>query len=481
MSGDGGYRFRGTPLLVALFLLCESVWAVNIPDVFEDPLYVMPPVLTDGVRLPGDDGPLACPATVNLTNALSLSDVIDLALCRNPQIRLAWASIKIQASALGEARAAYWPTLSGSTSYLQNRIHYPGSTLPETTNEGQTVFASLGWRLFDFGGRSANRKSANLLLTAALLSHDAALQKTLASVVSAYFDALTAQAVAQARSESAHLAERTVATTERRENKGVAAQSDTLQARTALAKAQLTEQRALGELRKAVSVLIYTMNLPPSTPIQLMSISEAPASKTRQDLEHWLGEASQHHPGILAARAQLDAAKTKINAVRSEGLPSIDFTGNYYRNGYPNQGLQTTKSDTTTWGLTLTVPFFEGFARTYKIRSAEAQAEQSAAQLADTERQILAEVVKAHADAVASLANLESSVKLLDAAQAALASSEKRYAKGAADILELLNQQASLADAQQERVRCLSEWQSARLRLMANTGVMGSIAARLPQ
>jgi hypothetical protein len=52
-------------------------------------------------------------------------------------------------------------------------------------------------------------------------------------------------------------------------------------------------------------------------------------------------------------------------------------------------------------------------------------------------------------------------------------SSQKRYDKGAADILELLSTQSALADAQQERVRCLSDWRSARLRLMSSAGVLG--------
>ena len=39
----------------------------------------------------------------------------------------------------------------------------------------------------------------------------------------------------------------------------------------------------------------------------------------------------------------------------------------------------------------------------------------------------------------------------------------------------------ALADATQERSRCLYEWRSARLRLMATTGVMGSAAMQLAQ
>jgi outer membrane protein len=119
---------------------------------------------------------------------------------------------------------------------------------------------------------------------------------------------------------------------------------------------------------------------------------------------------------------------------------------------------------------------FEGFARTYKVRGAQAQSEQSEAQLQDTELQILMEVVKAHADAQSSFENLEASQRLLEAAQAALQSSQKRYDKGAADVLELLAAQGALADAQQERVRCLSDLRSARLRLMSSAGALGRAA-----
>ncbi|WP_423213741.1 TolC family protein [Ralstonia solanacearum] len=159
---------------------------------------------------------------------------------------------------------------------------------------------------------------------------------------------------------------------------------------------------------------------------------------------------------------------------RAEGLPTLDFTANFYQNGYPNQGLQSTRNNVSTVGLTLTIPLFEGFSRTYKIRGAEAQAEQSEAQYEDTKNQILSDVIKVHADAVAAVDNLQASdVLIRSRPRHRWCRSEKRYAKGAADVLELLSTQSALIDAMQERVRCLSEWRSARLRLMATAGVLG--------
>lgn len=56
------------------------------------------------------------------------------------------------------------------------------------------------------------------------------------------------------------------------------------------------------------------------------------------------------------------------------------------------------------------------------------------------------EVVKAHADAQSSFENLQASQQLLSAAEVAVQSFQKRYDKGAADILELLSKQSALAD-----------------------------------
>jgi outer membrane protein len=153
-------------------------------------------------------------------------------------------------------------------------------------------------------------------------------------------------------------------------------------------------------------------------------------------------------------------------------LPTIDFSANYYENGYPGQGMSPTQSRVKTVGISLSVPIFDGFSRTYKIRGAEAQAARREADLQDVEHNILVEVIKTHADVVSSVQNLEASERLLNAAQESLNSSKRKYEKGAADIPEILNTQAALSDAQQERIRSLAEWRSARLRLLASAGVM---------
>lgn len=99
--------------------------------------------------------------------------------------------------------------------------------------------------------------------------------------------------------------------------------------------------------------------------------------------------------------------------------------------------------------------------------------EQKEAELWDTELWVIGEVAKVYADAMASLRSLEASERLLTFSQAALDKVSRKYDQGGADILEILSVQKAFAEANQERIRVLAEWRSARLRLLSSAGFLG--------
>ncbi|MFA8356915.1 TolC family protein [Burkholderia ubonensis] len=464
---------RLAAIMLGGLLFCRLANGWSLANVVDDPLFSRPPVLDTGARLPGDAQPVACPVNVDLARPLSLADAVDLGLCNNPQIRVAWTAIKIQAANVGEARSAYLPTAALTLSRLHTTTEYPGHPYAATYANGHTANASVTWRLFDFGARAANREVANRSLDAALASHDATLQKVMSSVVKGYFDAQTAKAMLAARTESTGLAQETFDATVARQRMGVAAQSDVLQAATALAKARLAEQQARADERSSQATLLYALGIDPSKSLQLGEPAYANNQSTVEDLKYWFDAAAERHPAIVAAKAQWEAAQAKVKATRAEGLPTIDLTGNFYQNGYPNQGLQPVRSNVTTVGLTLTIPLFEGFSREYRVSSAQAAAEQSEGQFEDATHQVLTDVIKAHASAVSAATNLQSSEDLMRAAEASFESSRRRYKRGAADILELLSVQSAFADAKTERVRSIANWNSTRLNLAAAAGVLG--------
>jgi len=103
-----------------------------------------------------------------------------------------------------------------------------------------------------------------------------------------------------------------------------------------------------------------------------------------------LGEVHAQQPLALTGRITNENGNPVPNAtvavpaleigttVRSDGMPTLDLSGTLSRNGYPHQGLQSVRATQTSIGLTLTIPFFDGFSRTYRIRGAQAQAEPAA-------------------------------------------------------------------------------------------------------
>lgn len=451
----------------------------TIEAAWSDPLATRPPVLDHPRMLPGDAAELGCSASSPADGPLSLERAVDLALCNNPKIKDAWLGIKVQAAALGVAKASFLPTVSANLGREHSATGYPNSPVPSSTALGNTAYASLNWRLFDFGARAAERESANFLLVGAIQNHDAVLQKAMEDTIQAYFDAQSARAAWQAKEEGVRIASETLDSARRREGNGAMAHGDVLQAATAQARASLERNRALGDYRKACAVLVYMMGSPADSSIVLADIDTAADASpflmqpTKNDLDEWMREVQRTHPAILAARSQSEAARATVKATRASGLPTVDFSANYYKNGYPNQGISATGSHVGTVGISISFPIFTGFSYTYKVQQAEATAGQRETELIETEHVILTELVKAYSDASSALDSLDASSLLLTSAQEALSSSQRKYDKGAADIMEMLNSQKELADAKQERVRAISDWRSARLRLMAAAGQLG--------
>lgn len=442
-----------------------------------DPLATLPPQPGTARKLPGDEAAYEC-ASADTLPTLTLTQAVQQALCQNPRVRLAMASIQRQAAQLGESRAAYLPSLSiGASSQRQTTQRPESQFILQQDQKSTSHFATLTWRLLDGGGRNASHRMAQALLSAALATQDAELQQLFTQTTTAYFDAQTARANHEAKVSGEDLARQTLDVSRKLQSRGIGSQSQTLQAKVALAKAELDRVRSRGQYEKSILALQVIMALPASQWTtrnwELEGDLDDHAPMIQQALSDWLTLAMEQHPALLAARLETRAAREKLRVIQSEGLPTLDFTQSQYVNGRPNQGWSGGRSKESVTGITLNIPLFDGFSRTYKVRAAQAQIDSQEAEASRLEAQVLSDIAKAHTEADAALKSLASSQALLTAAQEALASVRRKFEAGVSDMSEMLQVQAALADAQQERIRSLSEWKSASLRLLANAGVAG--------
>jgi outer membrane protein TolC len=117
--------------------------------------------------------------------ALGLAEVVDLALCNNPQTREAWASARVQAGLVGVAQAPYLPAINGNVGSSRNRTRV--EDLPETKRTLNSASLAISWLLYDFGVREATLESARELLAAAVSTQDSTAQSVFLAALQAFF------------------------------------------------------------------------------------------------------------------------------------------------------------------------------------------------------------------------------------------------------------------------------------------------------
>jgi outer membrane protein len=416
---------------------------------------------------------------------LRLQEAVERALCNHPKTREAWADVKAAAAAIGKSRSAYLPTVTGNWQGVRDETTTDISGLPQFDSKYRnsvlrTESVSLSWVLYDFGGRKAALANAKALLAAAQATEDATLQSLFATVAKDYYAAQAAQGAFVAAKEIEATAADSLNAAKMRVEHGAAPITDELQAQTSWANAVVERTKAERDWKTALGTLATDMDVDPYAPVALPDVTDgvAPNAQFDESVADLISDAKRSHPSVAAAQAQAEAAEAKVRQTRAEGMPSVSFVAKYSWNNQPTTlevGQPQFPATTREWylGIQVTIPFFEGFGRTYDIHQAEAQAERQHDVLDEARQQVGLDVWTSYQALQAAGKNVANSATLLDVAQKSYVAAQRRYEIGVGSILELLNSQSSLAEAKRQRIQALTDWRSGRLQLAAKLGRLG--------
>jgi len=393
-----------------------------------------------------------------------LPDVVNLALCNNPQTREVWASARAQAAQVGASKASYLPSASLSASGNRNS---PGVSQ-------RSIGLSLSYLLYDFGTRAANLENARQLLEAANATQDNTVQAVFLSAVQSFYQTQSTLAALDAARESERAAKESFIAAEARYLAGSATPADKLQAQTAYSQATLNRITADGSMKNARGALANTLGLDANRNVSLVAANTSAIQEDfERDVNTLIEQARRDRPDLQAAAAQVKAAEAGTDAARAAGRPSISLTASTNQN---NSAGITSRGSTI--GLSLSVPIFSGFATTYRVRAAEAQVESKNAQLERLRLQVALDVWTAYQNLTTATQSLRSTADLLNSAEQSERVALGRYKAGVGNILDVLNAQSALASARQQRIQSTFNWNISRATL-AQT--MGSLDANLLQ
>jgi outer membrane protein len=415
---------------------------------------------------------------------LTLQEAIERALCNNPDTRDAWTMIEERAAGVGISKAAYLPTLSATGQAVHDDTITRVRGHPELSSNYSTLVhsgdLSLGWILYDFGGRHAALENAKALLSAAQANEDAALQQTFGDAAKAYYAAAAAREQLSADQAVVQDAQNSLAAAQQRSNRGIAPITEVYQAQTAYAQAQIAQTRDQGQAMAARGNLANAMALSPDTPMTLDGLEDSiqPDETFQRSVSELMAQAERVHPAIVAAEKELDAARAGVTQAKAQGRPTIKLVAQYSQNNEPVQlGLGLPHYPATGHdgyiGVQINVPIFSGFATSYQVRQAEAQVDQQSVAVDKAKQQVALQVWTSFQNLQADRQNLDYSSQMQSVATQAWESAQRRYRSGIGTILELLSTQTALAQARQQRIEALTTWRYDRLALASALGQLG--------
>lgn len=254
------------------------------------------------------------------------------ALAGNPNLREAQDRLRSARAALGESRTQLLP--SGGASAADIGAHVPLGSLGGLTGAAQTVDTNLWtagvdatWELDVFGGTRRAIEAAADQAGAEGANLDDARVEIAADVARAYVNLRDVQARLALARQAVSLEQQTLALTQQRRDRGVAADGDIERVQTALEQAQAEVPTLEGQVEQYTDQLsVLTGQAPGALDAELAAAAPVPTPPA----EVAVGDPAallRHRPDIRVAERQLAARNAQIGQHVADLFPSVSLFG----------------------------------------------------------------------------------------------------------------------------------------------------------
>ncbi len=365
----------------------------------------------------------------------------------NPSLQAARANQRAVDEGVPIARAAGLPSLSGTASYTEQ--------LQKSSASGQdrlfTAGANLSVPVYSGGAVKNALRSAETRVKAGRADLRGTESGIFSGVVAAYLDVIKDEAIVGLRRKSVAVLEVNLQSTRDRYEIGDLTRTDVAQsqsryatARSALRSAEATLSASRERYIQFVGKEPGALQAPPPLPGMPAGANDA------EDV------ALENNPDLLAARERTKAAGFDANAAGAGRLPrisvftSIDHTDflNTLGGGLVPPGTLDQRLTSASAGVRATIPIFSGGLPAAQQRQARARESATMEQEIAVERDVIASVRSAYSQWQAANQVIESNQTAVDAAALSLEGVRAENTVGNRTILDILNAEQELLNAQ---------------------------------
>ena len=266
-------------------------------------------------------------------------------------------------------------------------------------------------------------------------------ESVLLEAVTAYGDVVRDTAIVRLRENNVTVLTRDLRATQDRFNVGEVTRTDVAQAQARRAAAVAALDLARANLKTSRGSFERVVGHPPS---QLVEARESPfgAKTLAENVEISLRES----PSVVGALYREQAARYTIDLVRGELPPTAQLEANYAKRFDDTTGIDSTETATVTGRLT--VPFYTGGEVQARVRQAKHTHIQRLQEIEQARTETQAQIVTAWAQLQATKAAVESDQTAVDANRIALAGVREEERVGQHTLLDVLNAEQELLNAE---------------------------------
>lgn len=377
---------------------------------------------------------------------LTLQQVIELGLCRNPETTSAYLSLESARFNKNAGYAQYLPNVSASGS----------ANLPYRNKEwsdwsyGASISAS--YLIFDFGKRLSDVNQLIATWRATGFDYSESVQNYVYSIIGAYYALLNADADVFTANSLKTVAQTAKDTADKKFKAGAVAKADVLKADTTLASRILDLERAKNNREIAKGTLLSKLSFSANQNIEIADMpAEFGTESENKNIDELIALAEEKRPDLLRAAANKDAAWHRRNSAFLSNLPSISASGSLFWNNTPSEVYNSGQDNISgSIGIRASMPIFAGFANVYNVRSAQANYERAIEQERATKNAAVLDVFTAYQNYKTAQTVLKQTETLLASAKETENVTAGMYKVGKATMLDWQTALADLADAHKQ-------------------------------
>ena len=346
------------------------------------------------------------------------------------------------------------PGLSGTTNY---NTHGYGVTLT------QPLFREQNWAAY-------NQSELQVVISEAQFK--LAEQDVILRSAQTYFDVLIAQDTVQLNAAQKTAIAQQLEQAKRNFEVGTSTITDTYEAQARYDLIVAQELASANNLEIKRRTLQQLVNADVSD-LNVLGKAFKMENPEPADVQKWVDAARQGNFQIAMAQAAYELSEQEVARNRGGHLPTLDLvatTGKNYATGGMN-GANDIRS--TTVGVQLNMPLFQGGATQSKWREADANREKAKQDLENTRRNVELQTRQAYLGVASGIAQVQALQQALKSSESLLEASTLGQQVGVRTSLDVLNAQQQLYSTRRDLYQAQYNYLVSQLRLKAAVGSLG--------